>query len=290
MDVSRIIQDIKSVRIQGAREIAKAGLRALAITARKSRAGSKKELVRELQGVAARLVETRPTEPAMQNSLARALVQVRQAEVADLKKLKESAARLFESQIKGLDEMLERTAEAGARIIRKGDTVLTHCHSHSVVEIFRQAKAQGKKFQVIVTETRPLYQGLRTAQDLLKARIPVTYCIDAAAGVMMKRATKVLVGSDALLPDGSVANKVGTFPIALLARQFGRPLYVVGETLKMTERVELEQRPPGEVINPKKLPGAKIANPAFDITPAEYIEGIITERGLVKPGLLKKFA
>ena len=142
-NVSQIIRDIKSVRIQGAREVAKAGLKALAITARKSRASSKRKLLQELQSVSGKLVKTRPTEPALRNSLARSLVLVREAEVSDPKKLRGYAARVLESQVKELDSILGMVAEAGSGIIRDGDVILTHCHSHTAVEVMRKAKARG---------------------------------------------------------------------------------------------------------------------------------------------------
>ena len=105
----------------------------------------------------------------------------------------------------------------------------------------------------------------------------------------MKRATKVLVGFDALLIDGSLVNKIGTLPIAIVAKRFGRPFLAAGESLKITKDVpDIEQRDPEELINPKQLPGAKIVNPAFDLTPAEYVTKIITEKGVFRPDEIRK--
>jgi len=285
--VSRIIRDIKSIKIQGAREVAKAGLRALEITARKSKAGSRKELLQELQKTSQKLIKIRPTEPALQNSVAGVLVQLRHTEMTDLKKFRKHAVKVLGSRIKELDKVLEKISQFGSGIIQDRDTILTHCHSHTVIEIFRKAKAGGKKFQVIATETRPLYQGLKTAKELLKAGIPVIYCIDSATGAIMGKATKVLVGCDAILPDGSIVNKIGTLPIAIVAKRFGKPFYVAGETIKFTKKIEIEHRNPKEVTDPKKIPGAKIINPAFDVVPAEFIEAIITEKGITEPACLR---
>ena len=103
----------------------------------------------------------------------------------------------------------------------------------------------------------------------------------------MGSADKVMLGCDAILPDGSIVNKIGTFPMAMVAMQFARPVYVLGETLKYVKRVEIEERDPAEVIDPKKLKGARIINPAFDVTPAEYIHVLITEKGLMSPAAVR---
>lgn len=288
--VSRIIKDIKSMKIQGAREVAKAGIETLEISARASRAKTKKDFFSDLQKTTRVLVKSRLTEPALRNVISHILLKVQQYEGHyELGRIRNYTLSVCREHLRELEEALLKIAEIGSEIIQEGDVVLTHCHSHTVVEILRKAKKQGKEFEVIVTETRPLYQGLLTAKDLLKAKIPVIYCIDSAAGHLMRQATKVLTGTDGIiLPNGSVINKIGTFPIALLAKQFGKPFYVAGGTIKFTEKIELEERGPEEVVNPKKLPGAKIVNPAFGVTPAEYIEGIITEEGIFKPDMIGK--
>ena len=289
-EVDKIIRDIKAVRIQGAREVAKAGLRALEIEARKSRAKTKKAFVSDIEKTVMRLVRTRPTEPGLQHLMSGILVKLRGVDSDSISILKKSAERAVEDSLDELEGALKMIAKNGASLIKSGDRVLTHCHSHSVVEIFREAKRQGKKFRVIVTETRPLYQGIMTAKDLLKSGIQVTYSEDSAVGYLMKDATKVLVGCDAILPDGSIVNKIGTFPIAVMAREFGRPFYSAGGTIKITKDVKLEMREAGEIIEPKKLPGARIVNPAFDVTPSEFIESIITERGIYRPDQMIQFA
>ena len=288
--VARIIRDIKSVSIQGAREVAKAGLRAAEITAKKSRAKTAKAFVSELEKIAIKVSRTRPTEPGLKYMLSQILLKVKGFETEDVKKLKSSALRIIDDLLDELESELERIAENGAKLIKSGDVVMTHCHSHSVVAIFRKAKAQGKKFKVIVTETRPLYQGIKTAKDLLSSKIPVIYCEDSAIGHFMKIVTKVLVGCDAILPNGAVVNKIGTFPMALVAKHFGRGVYVAGGTIKITPEIRIEFREAEEIIAPNKLPGAKIINPAFDVTPPEFIDQIITEKGSVRPEMIEKFS
>lgn len=286
--VEKIIADIKALKIQGAREVAKAGACAMAMAARRSKARTFAAFEKDLKSTAEKLVKARATEPALRHVVASILVSVKKEESGDMKKMRQFTNNLCSHWQQEIDAMLASIAHHGADQIKSKDVVLTHCHSHNVMSIFQLAKQQGKNFQVIVTETRPLRQGLVTARELLKMKIPVIYCVDSAFGSMMKSATKVIVGCDAFLPDGSLVNKIGTFPIALVAKRMGKPFYAAGEIFKFTKEIAIEERDPKEVIEPSKLRGAKIVNPAFDVTPAEYIEKIITEKGAVKPGMLKE--
>ena len=289
--VSKMINDIKSLRIQGAREVAKAGLECFILTAKKSRARNRNEFIKEIKNLAMALAKTRPTEPMLRNVMKNVLLKLNEY---DGEKVKEVTVNVCSDELRRIDEALTRIAGIGAGQIRDGDVVLTHCHSHSVVAIFLEAKRQGRRFGVVVTESRPRLQGLMTARKLLGAGIKVTYCVDSAVGWVMKGADKVLVGCDAILADGSIANKIGTFPIALIANRFGVPFFVAGETLKFDAQTAMgtpepiEQRDPGEIIDPKKLPSAKIINPAFDVTPAEYIHALITEKGIMRPEVVRQ--
>ncbi len=286
--VSRIIRDIKGLKIQGAREIAKAGLKAVEIEARRSRAKTSKVFVSDIEKTAVNVSKSRPTEPGLRHMLSSILLSVKGFETEDVKKLRSFTLKAIDNLLDNLESALDRIAENGASLIKSGDMILTHCHSHSVVAILRKAKAQGKKFRVIVTETRPLYQGVMTAKDLLRSKIPVLYSEDSAIGHFMKVTTKVLVGCDAILPNGAIVNKIGTLPLAIVAKHFGKPVYVAGGTIKITPDVQIEFREAGEIIEPKKLPGAKIINPAFDVTPPEFIDQIITEKGAVGPDMLER--
>jgi ribose 1,5-bisphosphate isomerase len=286
--MDKILRDIKELKIQGAREVAKAGLKYLRFFVTKHRFKNKKDMVSKLQRESKKLIKLRVTEPALRNTLISILVKVQNAPIEDVEKLKKYILKLSDDKMKEFNIMLETISRFGSEIIADGDTILTHCHSHLVVEIFRRAKKDGKDFTVIVTETRPRNQGLLTLKDLLKSGINIVYCVDSAIGYVMKDVTKVLTGCDAILPDGSIVNKIGTLPMAIVAKRFGKPFYIAGETIKSTEEVEIEERGPEEVLNPKKFPKAKIINPAFDIIPAEYTTEIITEKGRIKPDLLNK--
>lgn len=279
-----ILADMKSLKIQGAKEVAKAGLeyisKAIKLATAKDKESMQRLLVKEIN----RVIKVRPTEPMLVNSLAKVAVAFVKADIKDPNAMKRFIVALCSKQRAEIDAMLRRTAVAGAKEIDEEDVIITHCHSNSVMAAFAEAKRRKRGFTVIVTETRPLYQGLKTARELLRMGIPVVYCEDSAMAYAMKDATKVIVGCDAILHDGSIVNKIGTFPLAITAKEFGRPFIVIGETLKMTEQVEIEQRPASEVVDPTKLPGARIINPAFDITPASLVTAIITERGRLTPG------
>ncbi len=292
--VRKIIDDIKNMKIRGSTSISIAGVEALRRAAVNSKAKTKKAFIAELEKVANQLSSIRVTEPAERNAMKYVLIRLKLHE--NFRTIKQYADTLCRNYERELKDTVRVIAEIGADIIVDGDTILTHCHSENVVEILKEAKKIGKKFDVIVTETRPKYQGIITARELLKSKIPVTFCVDSAMGFFMKNATKVIVGCDAILADGSIINKIGTFPLAIVAKEFGVPFYVAGATYKFsTQSVagkgeEIEMREPNEIIDPKKISGAKILNPAFDVTPAKFISGLVTEKGLTKPEWIHELA
>ncbi len=289
--VSRIIKDIKSMKIQGEREVAKSGLECFILTAKNSKARNRKEFMREIKSLAMVLTKTRATEPMLRNVMKNVLLRLNEYGGENVK---EVTVNICNEELRKIDEALIKIAEIGAGQIESGDKIMTHCHSHDVVAIFLEAKKQGKRFEVIVTESRPRLQGMLTAKDLTKAGIKVVYCVDSAMGWFMKETNKVLVGCDAILADGSIVNKIGTFPLALVAEKFGVPLFVAGETLKFDPQTimgvpePIEMREAKEIIDPKKLPRAKVINPAFDVTPADYIHALITEKGIMRPEVLRE--
>ena len=280
---SKIIRGIKSLKIQSAHGIARAGLECLKIAINSSKTQDRKSFLDEIQDIAQKIKTARPTEIELGSIINLVLFKISDNEIEDIGRLKEFSISVCDKQIAELEVAMSRLIENGAKQIHEGDRILTHCHSRTVVGIFREARKQGKDFTVFVTETRPLKQGLITARELLDSRIKIVYGVDSDMGFLMKKCTKVLVGCDAILPDGSIVNKIGTLPMAIVAKAFGKPFMVAGLTTKFTHKVEIEEREPEEVEDPKKLRGAKIINPAFDITPGDYVDFIITEKGIVKP-------
>ena len=214
--------------------------------------------------------------------------------------IKESQAILEEDIV-----LCKTMGRHGAELIRDGQTVLTHCNAGSLATagygtalgVIRAACEQGKKINVIADETRPILQGARlTAWELMQDQIPVTLITDNMAGSLMRQGKihLCIVGADRIAANGDVANKIGTYSVAVLANAHNIPFYVAApySTIDLNTRsgddIPIEQRNPLEVttihgshpVAPKDVP---VYNPAFDVTPAELITGIITERGVFKP-------
>jgi ribose 1,5-bisphosphate isomerase len=196
-----------------------------------------------------------------------------------------SSSSLF---LKNLEASKECIAEIGAKRIRDSMVVFTHCHSSTVTHILRKAKEDGKTFEVVCTETRPVFQGRITAKELLSLGVKTTFIVDSAARSFMRNADLVIVGADAITSEGNVINKIGTGTIALLAHEARKPFYVVAELLKFDPATvcgdyeEIEERNPDEVWQdpPEKL---VIRNPAFDVTRRDLIHGVICEEGIIPP-------
>jgi methylthioribose-1-phosphate isomerase len=192
----------------------------------------------------------------------------------------------------------------GAELIADGATVLTHCNAGALATagygtalgVIRAAVEAGKKIAVFADETRPFLQGARlTAWELFKENIPVTLITDNMAGHFMKqgRIDCVVVGADRIAANGDVANKIGTYSVAVLAKENNIPFYVAAPistldlSLESGDKIPIEERHEQEVTHIKGAQlapdGIKIANPAFDVTPNRYIAAIITERGVARP-------
>jgi len=201
-------------------------------------------------------------------------------------------------------EANKRIGAHGAVLIADGDNILTHCNAGALATVdygtalgpIRAAHEQGKRIHVWVDETRPFLQGARlTAWELLQAGIPCTLITDNMAGHFMSRGkvNLVLLGADRIAANGDVANKIGTYSLAVLAKENGIPFYSVAPTSTIDLNVAtgafipIEERDPGEVTHVRGVPiapeGVKAANPAFDVTPHRYLTGIITEEGIIYP-------
>ncbi len=196
-----------------------------------------------------------------------------------------------------------RLGEHGAPLLVRAGGVMTHCNAGALATagygtalgVIRSAWERGTRFDVFATETRPYLQGARlTAWELTKLRIPVTLLTDSGVGSLMQggRVAAVVVGTDRTAANGDVANKVGTYPIAVLAKRHGVPFYVAAPTASIDlgcssgSDIPIEQREAAEVTRLAgreiATPGVRVLNPAFDVTPAELVTAIITEAGVVK--------
>jgi len=208
-------------------------------------------------------------------------------------------------------EINRQIGQFGAELIKDGDSILTHCNAGGLATaaygtalgVIRAAFEQGKKIRVFADETRPFLQGARlTAWELEKLGIPYFVISDSMAGWLMRKGEIVLavVGADRITPNGDTANKIGTYSVAVLAKENHLPFYVAAPlstfdfSLETGDQIPIEERSPEEVkeINGKLITpaGARVRNPAFDVTPAGYITAIITEKGVVRPPYKKTLA
>ena len=257
--LQQTVRDIKSLKIQGSQTIAEAALAAWAKATNKARAT-------EL------LVNARPTEPMLFHAIAAA-----------------NAGHDPYELIKRFRADKKLIAKTGAKLIRNGMHVFTHCHSSTVVDILKQAKKQGKTFEVHNTETRPKYQGRITAKELAKAGIKVHHYIDSAALEAMENAEIFLIGADAITKEG-IYNKIGSGMLAGIASTYFKiPVYSCTHSWKFSHKdIEVEHRPKSEVWKnaPKNI---HIHNPAFELVEEEFIKGIISQLGILPFGkFLKK--
>jgi len=301
-----IARAIKTMQVRGAPVLGVAAAFALAVTVLRSRSSSRAGLLRDLERAAGKIRRTRPTAVNLFACLDRVLKVAHSAkDVGDMRKaVVREAQRIADEDV----ETNKRMGRYGASLIKNGGTILTHCNTGALATVdygtalgaICTAWAQGKRIRVIATETRPLLQGARlTAWELKRKGIPVTVITDNMVGhcFAKKLVDLVMVGADRIAANGDVANKIGTYSIAVLARAHRVPFYVVAPTstidLKMRSgrQIPIEQRSAREVafIGRKRVVprGVNILNPAFDLTPAGLVTAIVTERGVVKPSKVK---
>ncbi len=287
-DVRRIIADIKSLRIQGARNVAKESLNALVIEADGSKARDARSFKKGIADAAEALASSRPTEPMMRNLLEESVRFLSSQESRDVRALKKILVSHERDLLAGMDSDAKKLASYGAKLIPDDALVLTHCHSSSSTKILIEAKRIRKSFSVVCFETRPRFQGRTTATELAKAGIDVTLTVDGAMNMFMKKADIVFVGADSVTSRGDLINKIGTSTLAHIARMNDVSFYSAAELSKYSpmtmhgEREKIEERDPKEVWDkpPKRL---KIRNPAFEATAAKYINGYVTEAGVIPP-------
>ncbi|MCQ5336920.1 MAG: S-methyl-5-thioribose-1-phosphate isomerase, partial [Candidatus Methanomethylicia archaeon] len=199
-EVIEIANNIKEMKIRGAAEIARAAAHALAIASMNIKTSSPDEFIEELKKVKNLLLSTRPTAVSLPNALMYIMhrVEIAYKKGMSTEELKEIAIKAAEDFKKNSMEAIKKISEIGAKRIRNGDIIMTHCNSSVVISILKEAKRQGKEFEVIATETRPRFQGRLTAKALAEAGIPVTLIIDSAARYFMPKVDKVIVGADAI--------------------------------------------------------------------------------------------
>jgi methylthioribose-1-phosphate isomerase len=300
-DYLSLASAIAELKIRGAPAIGIAGAYAVALGALKTESAGREEFLEKLRGIIGAIAATRPTA----RNLFRALDRMRQVAESggDIKKTKSA---LVDEAVKIHAEeaaATEHLSRFGAELIQDGSTILTHCNTGplatagygTALGVIKMAKEQGKEIRVFATETRPLLQGARlTAWELKRAKIPFTLITDSMAGYFMKmgKVGCVITGADRIAANGDTANKIGTYMLAVLAKENGLPLYIAAPTttidpsLASGKEIPIEERSADEVTHIQSIriapEGISAANPAFDVTPHRYITAIITEKGVIK--------
>lgn len=295
----QIISDIENMKVKGAYLITVVGLEALTLRAKEATAGGK-PIVVALTADAQRLKAAQPSMASVANGCDYVLQPLlnlqRPITLDETVHLVSTRSQEFLARFGQAQQAVE---EIGARLVREGDTIFVHSYSGTLLGIFRRAWEAGRRFRVQATESRPGCEGRVLVGELLKLGIPCTLTTDIALASYIRKASKAIVGADSILADGSVVNKMGTHLLALACQAHGVPLYAAGGTHKLSlesvrgGEVRLLERPAAEGgIAPAELldhPNLRVENTFFDVTPARYFTGLITERGIVPPAAVATF-
>ena len=300
-DYQQVASAIRDMVIRGAPAIGVAAAMGVALGALKA---PPKTFDREFERILSTLAKTRPTAVNLFWALQRMrqIYSDKRSQGIDVVKraLKEEAQKIYQQDIAANKQL----GKFGASLLRNTKKIMTHCNAGALATagygtalgVLRALKDSGKEFEVFVNETRPFLQGARlTAWELCKEKIPATLITDSMAGYLMQRGKidAVLVGCDRVAANGDVANKIGTYTIAVLAHRHAIPFYVAGPTTSIDvncaagKDIPIEERDVKEVshifgkaLAPK---GIRILNPAFDVTSHDLITAIITEKGVIHP-------
>src|SRR5215472_8631047 len=302
-DYKEVANAIRTMIVRGAPAIGVAAAMGVAIGAQRSKATTLTELERQLDVVCNAIAETRPTAVNLFWAIRRMREKFDELRSLPVERIKTEL--VAEAQRMHVEDIAanEAMGRHGAALLPNGGGILTHCNAGALATagygtalgVIRAAVESGKKLHVFADETRPFLQGSRlTAWELMKDGIPTTLIADNMAGAMMRQGKidAVIVGADRIAANGDVANKIGTYTVAVLAKEHGIPFYVAAPTSTLDlntpngGKIPIEQRASKEVTH---LAGKQIApnavrveNPAFDVTPSKYVTAIITERGVAR--------
>lgn len=310
-DYRDVARAIKEMYIRGAPAIGAAAGYGLALAAVRSKAQSRPQLVADVEEAAEVLRDTRPTASNLFWALERVLSRLEDEALKTVDQIRHALVAEAEALADEDVQVNRRMGGYGAQLIEDGYNILTHCNAGALATVdygtalapIRTAWEQGKRLHVFVDETRPRLQGARlTAWELMRDGIPMTLIADNAAGHLIRtgRVDIIFVGADRVVANGDVANKIGTYKLAVVAKENGTPFYPVVPTstidllIASGEGIPIEERDAREVTHvcgqPIAPEGVHVANPAFDVTPHRYVTGIVTEHGVVYPPFRKGLA
>ena len=286
--ISVTADKIRRLEIQGARNVAIAAITAVDVASKESKSKKKSVFLEELLEAKELLFTSRATEPLMRNAIRHVIQAVESSNKTDVGELTAVVSQVTEQFLNDLKLSKEKIAEVGSRRMMDNYRIFTHCHSSTVTNMLIHAKREGKIFEVICTESRPVFQGRITAKEMVAAGIKTTLIVDSAVRHFINTANLVIVGADAITSEGNVINKIGTSMVALAAKEARTPFYVASELLKFDPDTtqgnyeRIEERSKLEVWGDPP-DGLIIRNPAFDVTRREFIHGIICEEGIISP-------
>ncbi len=306
-DYETVARAIREMWIRGAPAIGAAAGFGLALAALQSQATTRDDLVRDLEMAAGTLRATRPTAVNLGWALDRVMKKVRASNLsaADLRAFVVNEAQAIAEEDVATNQQMARN---GAALIHEGDTLIHHCNTGPLATVdvgtalgcIIEAHRQGKQIHVLVDETRPRLQGARlTAWELMQYGVPMTLIADNASGYYLRKGlvSACFVGADRVASNGDVANKIGTYKLAVVAHENGVPFYAVMPTstidmsLGSGDDIPIEERDEKEVTTIDGVrfapEGVRVGNPAFDVTPHKYITALVTEKGVVYPPFSK---
>ena len=302
-----IAQAIKQLKVRGAPTIGVAAAYGVVLGAQSIEAENQEDYVARLHHICDDIASTRPTAVNLSRSTDRMkAVAIAGNDIVQIKTALTAEALKIQAEE---EESTRQMSRLGSELIKDGFNILTHCNAGALATtgygtalgIIKAAREQGKRIHVFADETRPLLQGTRlTAWELMQEGIPVTIITDSMAGYFISKGkiNCVIVGADRIAANGDVANKIGTYTLAVLAKENNIPFYVAAPissidfSLPSGEQIPIEERNPQEVTHIQGMPiapeGVGVANPAFDVTPHRYISAIITEEGIVREPYVTK--
>lgn len=302
---------IRKLQVRGAPAIGIAAGMGLVLGVERSCAKTPARLLREIDQISKHLATARPTAVNVFYVLEHMRSVARESRHWSVRRIKEILRKESQKILNEDRAMCRRMGEYGAKLIRKGDGILTHCNTGALatggegtaLAVIYRAHSLGKRIRVFADETRPLLQGARlTTWELMQVKVDVTLICDNMAAHVLGQGLvqKIFVGADRIAANGDTANKIGTYGLAVLAREHNVPFYVVAPSstfdlgMKTGKCIPIEERDQKEV---RSLQGAitapptvKVYNPAFDVTPAKWITAIVTDRGIIRKPFRKNIA
>ena len=295
--VENILEDVRSMRPRGGSAFGYCAAMAYKLIAENKSLMALDTLFAELEQVSKELLSEKPTMATIHNAKSLIVDNTRTLDGdSGLENVRSCIINRADLFIERSSFALDRIGEFGGNLIQDGETIMIHSYSRSLMSCFAHAHKLGKAFAVICTDSQPTKESRWAIQDLTDWGIETTFVLDSAMAMIMSEADWCLTGADSIGITGSVANKIGTYQLALLAQKHAKPLYIATEIMKLqTNTIEghpilLEHRPPNEILdNISEFEGSdliKVVHQFFDLTPASYVRGLITEQGIISPATL----